>query len=74
MILSIMCMPIRETAANSNFLLTKKWIQTINFVGSSADSSISTAFSYTLPAPETTTLSDGSVVYLYSRSGSGLWG
>ena len=36
--------------------------QTINVVGSSADSSISTAFSYSLPAPETITLSDGSVV------------
>lgn len=36
--------------------------QTINFVGSSDDSSKTTAFSYTLPAPETNTLADGSLV------------
>jgi flagellar hook-associated protein 3 FlgL len=36
--------------------------QAINVVGSSADSSIATAFSYSLPASETITLSDGSVV------------
>ncbi|MBI4764768.1 MAG: flagellar hook-associated protein FlgL [Deltaproteobacteria bacterium] len=37
-------------------------VQTINFVGSSPDSSISTTFSYSVPVPETITLSDGSVV------------
>ncbi len=42
--------------------IDKAMVQTINVVGSSADSSISTAFSYSLPAPETITLSDGSVV------------
>jgi flagellar hook-associated protein 3 FlgL len=36
--------------------------QTINVVGSSTDSSISTLFSYSLSASETITLSDGSVV------------
>lgn len=42
--------------------IDKTMTQTINVVGSSADSSIDTAFSYTLQAPETTTLSDGSEV------------
>jgi len=42
--------------------ISKEMNQTINVVGSSADSSISTAFSYTLQAVETTTLSDGSQV------------
>ncbi|MEW6187355.1 MAG: flagellar hook-associated protein FlgL [Thermodesulfobacteriota bacterium] len=36
--------------------------QTINFAGSSADPSISTAFSYTLNTPQTVTLADGSTV------------
>jgi len=42
--------------------IDKEMTQTINFVGSSADSTIATAFSYTLQASETTTLSDGSLV------------
>jgi flagellar hook-associated protein 3 FlgL len=42
--------------------IDKRMTQTINFVGSSDDSNIATAFSYTLKAPETTTLSDGSLV------------
>ncbi len=42
--------------------IDQKMTQTINFVGSSADSTISTALSYTLQTQETTTLSDGSVV------------
>ena len=42
--------------------IDKDMDQTINFVGSSDDSSKTTAFSYTLPAPETTTLADGSLV------------
>lgn len=36
--------------------------QTINVVGSSNDSTVTTAFSYTLKAPEQTTLADGSIV------------
>jgi flagellin-like hook-associated protein FlgL len=36
--------------------------QTINFVASSADPSVSTAFSYTLSVPESITLADGSLV------------
>jgi flagellar hook-associated protein 3 FlgL len=36
--------------------------QTLNFVGSSVDPSLATAFSYSLSTPQTVTLSDGSTV------------
>ena len=42
--------------------IDKGMTQTVNFVGSSDDPTIATAFSYTLQTPETTTLADGSVV------------
>ena len=42
--------------------IDKEMALTTNFVGSSDDSTIATAFSYTLQAPETTTLADGSEV------------
>ncbi len=42
--------------------ISKEMNQTINVVGSSANSSISTVFSYTLQGMETMTLSDGSEV------------
>lgn len=45
-----------------NLSIDKNIDQIINFVGSSDNSSITTAFSYSLPAPETITLADGSLV------------